>query len=1469
MASFSSWRKPEIKNRELIDVVFAWSITDILDKDFFKYKVSEIPERFSSSTEYTKSFIDPLLEETHAELLSSLNGISRAPTRGIRVRSDTRDNKLSNYYVYNVVLEKKSRGETYEPEVGDLIVLTDVKPRRVNDLRPFVIASVQKVQNEDHATTQVISSKPILFSWDESCKGGKFMYAINLMNLTTNTRIWQALHSSLDGTNMKMINKVLQTDSMGEERCSICYIEDTKESVSPDLQEAMCGFGLNTSQQTAVWSCITARECRHQESVNLIWGPPGTGKTKTVGCLLFALWKLKCCTLTCAPTNNAVLEVSKRFMSLVTCSLEYDTYGFGDIVVFGNGKRMKIDGFQELSQVFLDNRVSALAVCLSPIIGWRSKAESLKSLLKSPEDEYNLYVRGERNVDDDDEEGEYETVDTLFAGQVMKKRLSIREFITNRFNVLADKLTTKKMMTVISLIQSVGDSVIQPFAISEQTETNFAESMVTKDLLQTLNEVLRETISFPKFTDDQELGNFCLMNAFDEAAQLRECESVIPLQLSGLRDVVLIGDEKQLPAMVTSKKLGDNYQTKDFSVKIGTVDGFQGCEEDVIIISTVTGVGSDSIGFFSQSQRANVALTRARHCLWILGNGDTLKSSSPIWERLVDNAKDRCCYHEANQDECLDRLIKDTIEEHYDGDLEVPKIRSKVYENGWLSNKFGAMSLTKRAGSSSSSSWRSSQNHRKWSQLDVVFTWSIDDVLNKDLIRNKVTKIPQKFSSSTHYTNSFIGPLLEETHAQLLSSMSIISRAATRGIKVRSETKHHKFPDYYSYNISLENKSRGANYEPEVGDIFVLTNVKPRCIDDLKPYVIASVIRVENEDEGIFQVISSQPMPISGEQSHEYVPFAVHLMNLTTNTRIWKALHSDFDEKKSMNMINKVLQTDSMGNDRCSICTIKDTKQTVSKNLQEAMCNFKLNSSQENAVWSCITARNCEHQETVNLIWGPPGTGKTKTTGCLLFALWKLKCCTLTCAPTNNAVLEVTKRFMSLVTGSLEYGTYGYGDILVFGNGKRMKIDDFQELSQVFLENRASALAKCLSPTSGWRSKAESMKRLLTSPKDEYNLYVREFETRNAKEKDAKKEKVIEKKLSFQEFVPKRFNILTEKLTTMVRNLYTHMPTSLVTLQLAKKMMRVISLVQSVDIPVIKLFGFSEETAAMKEFLRIHEELLRETLRECESVIPMQLSGLRDVILIGDEKQLPAMVTSKICEKADFGRSLFERLVSLKHSTHLLNVQYRMHPMISLFPNQKFYGNKLRNGPNVQENSYTKQFLEGRMFGSYSFIHLAKGKVEYDQTSSRRNMVEVAVIAELLAKLHKESVKKNQKISVGCIAPYKAQVTAIQEKLGNIYQTKEAGGDFSVKVGTVDGFQGCEEDVIIISTVTGVGSESIGFLGTRQRANALSMDTGKWRHFEELQPGLEAFSGQCQSSWLLPRGRSGRVFSSIDHTDFS
>lgn len=82
--------------------------------------------------------------------------------------------------------------------------------------------------------------------------------------------------------------------------------------------------------------------------------------------------------------------------------------------------------------------------------------------------------------------------------------------------------------------------------------------------------------------------------------------------------------------------------------------------------------------------------------------------------------------------------------------------------------------------------------------------------------------------------------------------------------------------------------------------------------------------------------------------------------------------------------------------------------------------------------------------------------------------------------------------------------------------------------------------------------------------------------------------------------------------------------------------------------------------------------------------------------------------------------------------------------------------------------------------------------------------------------LNTEWCGSNQRLSIGVISPYAAQVMAIEDKLG---QKFEKLGNFAVKVKTVDGFQGGEEDVIILCTVRSNAGGSIGFLSNPQRTN--------------------------------------------------
>ncbi|CAN6249867.1 unnamed protein product, partial [Urochloa humidicola] len=70
---------------------------------------------------------------------------------------------------------------------------------------------------------------------------------------------------------------------------------------------------------------------------------------------------------------------------------------------------------------------------------------------------------------------------------------------------------------------------------------------------------------------------------------------------------------------------------------VKSVDGFQGVEEDIIIISTVRSNGAGSVGFLTNLQRTNVAVTRAKHSLWIVGMGQLYPVailSGRSWSRM-------------------------------------------------------------------------------------------------------------------------------------------------------------------------------------------------------------------------------------------------------------------------------------------------------------------------------------------------------------------------------------------------------------------------------------------------------------------------------------------------------------------------------------------------------------------------------------------------------------------------------------------------------------------------------------------------------------------------------------------------------------------------------------------------------------------------------------------------------------------
>ncbi|KAL0898632.1 hypothetical protein Bca101_082593 [Brassica carinata] len=740
------------------------------------------------------------------------------------------------------------------------------------------------------------------------------------------------------------------------------------------------------------------------------------------------------------------------------------------------------------------------------------------------------------------------------------------------------------------------------------------------------------------------------------------------------------------------------------------------------------------------------------------------------------------------------------------------------------------------------------EKKEKSSLAERLFSWSIKDILNRDLYKHQIKTIPDRFRSAEEYRQCFVPHLLEETRTELSSCFKSLSRSLVFQIHSVKTMEASGSSSEKLYEITLKDTGAiSAKYQPKCGDVIALTKEKPRRIDDLNPLLLAYVF--SSNDELILSVRSSRAIP----NLHEYpipsyqlngghlICFGVFLMNSTTNTRIWNALHN---EDANSSLIKSVLQENSLVTTEQCVCNRTELAGSDYARVSAVISSATLNTSQEAAVLGCIKTRNCSHEKSVKLIWGPPGTGKTKTVATLLYSLLKLKCRTVVCAPTNTAIVEVTSRLLSLFkeNSSSEHSTYGLGNVVLSGNRDRMGIKKNHPLLDVFLDERIGKLGHLFSPSSSvWKQRLESLINFLENTEAKYERYVDELEeVERMKEETEKKKKEAVKIPTFGEFVRKKFDSLSEELKTNMVALYTHLPKSYISSEQVREASNSIASTGSSVLIDFRLYVYfrhnaylifctasgaaemSAERTGSVDLLVVDEAA---QLKECESVAALQLSGLRHAVLIGDELQLPAMVQSEICEKAKFGRSLFERFVLLGHNKHLLNVQYRMHlirskihPSISRFPNREFYAGRIRDAPVVQESIYQKRFLQGNMFGSFSFINVGRGKEEFGDGHSPKNMVEVAVIAEIISNLFKVSSERRMKVNVGVISPYKGQVRAIQERVGDKYSSS-SGQLFTMNVRSVDGFQGGEEDIIIISTVRSNGNGKVGFLSNRQRAN--------------------------------------------------
>lgn len=277
------------------------------------------------------------------------------------------------------------------------------------------------------------------------------------------------------------------------------------------------------------------------------------------------------------------------------------------MVLFGNKDKLKID--DDLSDVFLEHRALRLLTCFVPLTGWKHCLDSMADLLENALSRYERYLT-------DKEDEEEETIRMTFKEYVVsiynQRATKLRECI----NILSDDLPTastslenfKHMNQVLELLKIIRQLLcsedtdeVKLEAIFECTTEVECRSIVSfTDFLcfmegnqeSTLKlqvarcfclhklKFLSKHLNLPNIYERRSIEDFVLQRAktvlctacssfrlqnlkmegdplellvVDEAGQLKECESLIPLQIKGIKHAIFIGDEYQLPALVKSE----------------------------------------------------------------------------------------------------------------------------------------------------------------------------------------------------------------------------------------------------------------------------------------------------------------------------------------------------------------------------------------------------------------------------------------------------------------------------------------------------------------------------------------------------------------------------------------------------------------------------------------------------------------------------------------------------------------------------------------------------------------------------------------------------------------------------------------------------------------------------------------------------------------------------------------------------
>ncbi len=236
--------------------------------------------------------------------------------------------------------------------------------------------------------------------------------------------------------------------------------------------------------------------------------------------------------------------------------------------------------------------------------------------------------------------------------------------------------------------------------------------------------------------------------------------------------------------------------------------------------------------------------------------------------------------------------------------------------------------------------------------------------------------------------------------------------------------------------------------------------------------------------------------------------------------------------------------------------------------------------------------------------------------------------------------------------------------------------------------------------------------------------------------------------------------------------------------------------------------------------MRFHTLFIDEAAQALEAACWMAMTRADRVVLAGDHKQLPPTIKCVDAARGGLSRTLMEQVADARPETvTLLNVQYRMNEALMHFSSDWFYGGRVESAPEVRHRGILDYdtpltWIDSNPdaeTGGEEFVGESYGRINRPEATQT-----VEALKAYIARIGRERLL-DERIDFGIISPYKAQVQLLRSLIRREAVLKPFRG--LITVNTVDGFQGQERDVVLISLVRANEKREIGFLSDLRRMN--------------------------------------------------